>query len=976
MRRELTSGSVLAGRYEIIEELGKGGMGQVYVALDSRLNRKVALKVLPAQMLESEQSIKRFEREAKAVAALSHPHIMAIHDFGEDEGIVFAVMELLEGETLRTRLMENPLPPSVVLNYAEQITAGVAYAHEQGVIHRDLKPENIFITKEGRIKILDFGLAKVQISELENQEAAATITQSTEPGMVMGTLGYMSPEQVRGKEIDHRSDVFSLGAVLYEMLSGRRAFKGESPADTMSAILKEDPPELTQLVQNLPPALESIIKRCLAKSREERFQSARDLKFALESISGEKAAFQFTDTVEPGIKTGAQAEVLSTAESAGLFFRSWFSSPLRTILTAAVPLALAAVLFFLFRPTSLLGFAERDWVLIADYQHTEDQAELARALSLALKVGIEESNYVNVISKSRRDSILKLMQKPRDTLIDQEIGREMCVRARIKGLIVPELSRVGDQYLLALSLISPVSGDSVASFAERAEKAEDLLDRLDSLIQDLRKGLGESFDSLQQGKPLPAAATGSLEALLKYSSGRSTWNSGKYNEALEFYEEALKIDPDFAMVYAALGNAYGSYMFRDMEKAESNFQEALKRLDRVGPREEFFIQALYHGSMRRYEESIRFYALHLERYPDDIDAHFNTGNMYRNLRNMEMAFASYEEALRLNPLHASALINSAGCLSSQHKTTEAIGFYKRAFEVNPNWEIQGNLNHEYGITLMEADLLEEARAVFEKRTAHSNANERGNGFRSLGQLALYRGRFDEAAEHFGQAALLHEAHKASASVARDRLWWAIGETARGENAEARRLLSISQDLVPLTGGWIWMHSLLGRALVAAGGIDEAAAIDSKIKAWSVENENWNSDALQRHVLLEIDLEAAQGGEGSALERMESLQAVQTIDNPFLTEALASTYFKLGRWEDSVEKFTKLIDLRWMSYEGLIPWVLAHYKLAVAYEWTGDAAKAAEYYRKFLDRWKDADPGISEVEDARKRLEALGNSENI
>jgi serine/threonine protein kinase/tetratricopeptide (TPR) repeat protein len=968
---DLKSGSILADRYEIIEELGKGGMGQVYVAEDQRLKRRVAVKVLPADMLSSDESRKRFEREAKAVAALSHPNILAIHDFGEDRGAPYAVMELLDGGTLREILRESPLPPSAAMDYAKQIASGVAYAHEQGIIHRDLKPENIMITQEGRIKILDFGLAKNRFLEEGAQNATVSIAKTTEPGMIMGTLGYMSPEQVRSKDIDHRSDIFSFGAVFYEMISGRRAFSGESPADTMSAVLKEDPPRLTGKTRDLTPALESIIKRCLEKRREERFQSARDVLFALESVSTGDIEFQAADTSGLRDTKGTRAETISTTESAALFFRSWFSSPVRTIFTFAVPVILAVTLFLLLKPTSLLGFGERDWVLVTDFQIQEDQAELGKALSLALKVGLEESEYVNVVSKSRINSVLKLMQKPPETLVDEATGREICLRARIKGLIVPELNRVGGQYLLTLSLMAPTSGDTVASFAERAENEDGLLDSLESAIQDLRQGLGESLDSIQlQGKPLAAATTGSLEALQLYTRGSASWGEGQYKEAMEHFEEALKVDPDFAMVYAALGNSYASFVYRDMENAEKNFKEALARLDRVGPREEYMIPALYHGSLRRHEEAIRFYKLHLERYPDDLQALYNLGNMYRNIRDLDQAIASYQEVLRLNPQHASALINTATCLANMDQEEEAIRFYLRAFEVNPNWELQGNLNHEYGMTLIELDRLEEAQTVFEKRTSHTNANERGSAYRSLGQLELRRGRFDTAAGHFEQASLLHESLKAKASVARNQLWWAIGETARGKDAAALQMLDDSIGLVPLTGGWIWMHSLLGRAYVDAGGIEQAAGVLDTIKKWIAENENYNRDSLQRHDILEAEIQAARGQSGAALDALEALQAVQPNDNPFLVEALAEGFAREQRWDEAVDTFSRLIDMSWISYEGLVPWIQAHFQLAQALEKTGDTAKAVEYYERFLSLWKDTDSTIEEMGAAVKRLAEL------
>jgi len=281
----LTSGTKL-GPYVIVSLAGAGGMGEVYRARDSRLNRDVAVKVLPAAFSPDKDRLSRFQQEAQAVASLNHPNIMAIHDFGEHEGSPYIVAELLEGETLRERLRGGALPTRKATDYAEQIARGLAAAHEKGIVHRDLKPENIFITRDGRVKILDFGLAKLTRPDGISVTDAATVVSQTEPGMVMGTVGYMSPEQVKGQPADHRSDLFSFGAILYEMLSGRRAFRGESSVETMSAILKEDPPELSETNRNIPPALERMVRHCLEKNPEERFQSARDVAFNLQNLSG------------------------------------------------------------------------------------------------------------------------------------------------------------------------------------------------------------------------------------------------------------------------------------------------------------------------------------------------------------------------------------------------------------------------------------------------------------------------------------------------------------------------------------------------------------------------------------------------------------------------------------------------------------------------------------------------------------------
>src|SRR5438046_1228864 len=286
MSSQLSAGTRL-GRYEIHSQIGAGGMGEVYRAYDPKMNREIAIKILPAAFSADKGRLARFEQEAQAAGSLNHPNILVIHHIDTHEGAPYIVSELLEGETLRQRMSGTASAQRRVIDYASQIAHGLAAAHEKGIVHRDLKPDNIFITKDGRVKILDFGLAKLtQPDGSQSQTEIPTRRVDTNPGVVMGTVGYMSPEQVRGKAIDHRSDIFSFGAILYEMLSGRRAFHGESAADMMSAILKEDPPELSETNHTVSPALERLVNHCLEKDPEARFHSASDLAFALEAISG------------------------------------------------------------------------------------------------------------------------------------------------------------------------------------------------------------------------------------------------------------------------------------------------------------------------------------------------------------------------------------------------------------------------------------------------------------------------------------------------------------------------------------------------------------------------------------------------------------------------------------------------------------------------------------------------------------------
>src|ERR1700674_1905367 len=276
------------GPYEILSPLGAGGMGEVYRARDSRLGREVAVKVLPASFSADPDRLRRFEQEARAAGLLNHPNITAVYDIGSADGAPYVVSELLEGETLRSRLAAGALPPRKAIDYAIQIARGLAAAHEKGIVHRDLKPENLFITKDGRVKILDFGLAKLTHSDdgWGEKTNRPTVTAGTDPGVVLGTMGYMSPEQVRGRDADRRSDLFSFGAILYEMLSGQRAFRGDTAADTITAILTKEPPDLSQTNKDIPPGLDRIVRHCLEKNPEERFESARDAAFDLEALSG------------------------------------------------------------------------------------------------------------------------------------------------------------------------------------------------------------------------------------------------------------------------------------------------------------------------------------------------------------------------------------------------------------------------------------------------------------------------------------------------------------------------------------------------------------------------------------------------------------------------------------------------------------------------------------------------------------------
>ncbi len=497
------------GPYSIRELLGSGGMGEVYRARDTRLKRDVAVKVLSEYMADNSEALARFEREAQSVAALSHPNILAIHDFGCENGVSFAVMELLEGETLRERMERAHLEPAKALTIAREIVRGLVAAHDRGIVHRDLKPENVFLTTGGLVKILDFGLAKNQpASFLHDSETAAPTLGHSQPGAVMGTLGYMSPEQARGRPVDQRSDLFSLGAVLYEMLSGRRPFEGESPADEIGAILREDPPPCTSPQYPISPALDRVVGRCLEKEVHDRFQTASDLLFALESVHDHDSGVSFFNGIsaEPSVET-----------------------PIRSV----------AVLPF----TNMSPDPEQEYFC-------EGMAE-------------EVINALGTIEGFRvaaRSSAFRFTGKALDI---REVGNALNVKSVIEGSV----RTAGNRVRVTVQLVDVDNGFQI--WSERYDRSmEDIFALQDeiseSIVQALQVQLGAD------GRGDLSRPTASVEAYHLYLKGLHNWykrERGSLQKAADFFEQAVAVDPAYASAHAGLAISYCSLAFYGMKPA-------------------------------------------------------------------------------------------------------------------------------------------------------------------------------------------------------------------------------------------------------------------------------------------------------------------------------------------------------------------------------------------------------------------------
>ncbi|HKW34180.1 MAG TPA: protein kinase, partial [Candidatus Acidoferrum sp.] len=620
-RSTLSRGTKL-GDFQILSLLGAGGMGEVYRARDLRLDRDVAIKVLPRFVSLDPERLRRFEQEAKAAAALNHPNILAVFHMGTYEDAPYLVSELLEGETLREQVKRGPIPQKKAVDYGVQIAHGLAAAHEKGIVHRDLKPENLFVTRDGRIKILDFGLAKLLHPESETQLTKQTL--DTQPGAVMGTVGYMAPEQVRGLAADHRADIFAFGAILYEMLTGRRAFHKSTFADTMSAILNEDPPSVSQTIPNLPPALDRALQRCLEKSPEQRFQSASDLAFALELSSDSAVSTRAIPSGKPR-----------------LVWR----------LVAAVGIVLALVSGALvWRSKASARLTDKDTVVLSDFANTTGDPIFSETLKDALGVSLRQSPFLDIASDEKVISTLRLMTKPPDTALTPQVTREVCQRMLGKAYIGGSIASLGSQYVVGLKAVNCGNGDVLAQEQVTAAGKEKVLEALGNAASKLRGKLGESLTSVQKSDlPLEQLTTSSLEALEAFNLGAKAQLEGKGESvALSYFLRAIELDPKFAHAHSSAGVMYRA--LGDYRRSNEYLTKAFALRDRASLYENLLMQADYHYLVfGDVDKSLPLYQQMAESYPRQVIPWSYLSHIYSDLGQLEKASEADVLLVRLEP---------------------------------------------------------------------------------------------------------------------------------------------------------------------------------------------------------------------------------------------------------------------------------------------------------------------------------------